>query len=261
MHKFTELNTADKIAVHWFEQNSFALKGKNGKIIFIDPFFPKERPADIYVHRISPLNEEELKPDLVLFTHDHLDHTNVETIKRISSFHPSAKFAGPKESIERITSESGIKNENCITLQAGDIFEIFEIKIHVFYSKPPNGDPKAKIKAPDTTHLGYVLEIDKRKLYFTGDCINTLAEQGDILNEIKKLNPEIAFIVTHPTEGEFPFFEGTVELARKLNLKKIVPAHYSCFVKRNFDPYQWAKLFEKEATEAIIIPHNSHILI
>ncbi|HOK05139.1 MAG TPA: MBL fold metallo-hydrolase [Victivallales bacterium] len=250
-----------KIAIHWFEQNSFAIKGKSGKIILIDPFFPESRPSEVYVYQTSPVNPKDLQVDFVLFTHDHLDHTHVETVKNIFATSKFAKFAGPPESINRITSKANIPAENCITITPNSKIEYLDVKIYSFYSKPPDGDKKANIPPPDTTHLGYVIKIDEKTLYFTGDCIRTLADHDEILTAIKKLKPQIGFVVTHPTEGEFPFFEDTVKLAEKLNLETIVPAHYSCFAKRNYDPLKFAEFFRNHKTKALIIPYNSHVLI
>lgn len=55
-----------------------------------------------------------------------------------------------------------------------------DIVVHAFYSKPPRGDPQAGIESPRVTHLGYVIEMEGLKLYFTGDAINDLAEQDGL---------------------------------------------------------------------------------
>jgi hypothetical protein len=45
-----------------------------------------------------------------------------------------------------------------------------------------------------------------------------------LLAAIRAHNPDIGLLTTHPTEGEFPFFAGSVELAIKLNLQAAIPA-------------------------------------
>ena len=46
MHPLVELKVPEgSIAVHWFEQSSFALKDPSGTIVQIDPYFPRERPC------------------------------------------------------------------------------------------------------------------------------------------------------------------------------------------------------------------------
>jgi L-ascorbate metabolism protein UlaG (beta-lactamase superfamily) len=132
--------------------------------------------------------------------------------------------------------------------------------VHSVYSKPPNGDPEAGIKPPDVTHLGYVIEVGKIILYFSGDEINTFPNINDLVDAVVDLHPEIGFITMHPTEGEFPFIDGSIRMSQRLRLKRVVPAHYSCFVKRDYDPKKWAEKFPSDGPQPLIIPHNSHII-
>ena len=68
--------------------------------------------------------------------------------------------------------------------------------------------------------------------------------------------PDIGFLTTHPNEGEFPYFDGSVKTALKLGLKAAVPAHYECFVKRTYDPQEWAAQFPADGPQTVIIPYN-----
>ena len=77
---------------------------------------------------------------------------------------------------------------------------------------------------------------------------------------IARLKPHIGFLTTHPTEGEFPFFDGSVLMATKIGLATAVPAHYQCFVKRNYDPEEWSAHFSGDRPERLIIPHNETVL-
>jgi len=90
------------VGIHWFEQNSYAIKDSHSVIVQIDPYFPHDRPADRFVHPEPPLDECELPTNYVLLTHDHLDHTSPETLTRIHRYWPGAKYVGPEESIKKI---------------------------------------------------------------------------------------------------------------------------------------------------------------
>ena len=91
-------------------------------------------------------------------------------------------------------------------------------------------------------------------------AINTLADHDELIAPIAALEPDIGFLTVHPTEGEFPFFDAGVLLAQKLGLETAVPSHYACFVKRTFDPQEWASLFPDGGPRPMIIPWNSHIV-
>jgi L-ascorbate metabolism protein UlaG (beta-lactamase superfamily) len=260
MHPFEKLNVPEgKIGIHWFGQNSFAIKNGDGMIIQIDPYFPKNRPGEKYIHTTSPLEEETLPTDFVLLTHDHGDHTCIESILRIHGAFPKARFIGPAESARRMKG-NGVQETVVTEISPGDTVSLNDLSVHAFRSKPKDGDPAHGIDPPDVRHLGYVIDTGIVRVYVSGDCISTLADMDDLLDPIAALKPEIGFLTTHPTEGEFPFFEGSVRMAVKLGLKTVVPAHYECFVKRTYVPKDWAAQFTDAGPAPLIIPYNDHIL-
>jgi L-ascorbate metabolism protein UlaG (beta-lactamase superfamily) len=173
---------------------------------------------------------------------------------------PRAKYVGPKESVAQILQETPVGVDLTITISAGQSLSLDGFQVHAFYSKPPDGDPGAGLQPPGVAHLGYVIDIEGIKLYVTGDAINNLADHDELLAPIAALEPDIGFLTTHPTEGEFPFFEGSISIAQKLGLKTAVPSHYDCFAQRTYDPQAWAALFPPGGPKPLIIPWNSHIL-
>ena len=79
MHPFEDIRVAaGTVGIHWFGQSSFALKDSQGTIVQVDPYFPRERPAERYVHPRPPLHEAALRTDFILLTHNHGDHTCIE---------------------------------------------------------------------------------------------------------------------------------------------------------------------------------------
>ena len=104
------------------------------------------------------------------------------------------------------------------------------------------------------THLGYVVETDGVRVYISGDPVNTFAEHEALLSPIRDLEPDIGLLTNHPSEGEFPFFAGSAKMASVLGLKAAVPAHYACFVARNYDPVEWAAGLQ--GVEPLVIPYN-----
>jgi L-ascorbate metabolism protein UlaG (beta-lactamase superfamily) len=261
MHSLVRLTVpSGAVALHWFEQSSFALKNSDGKIALIDPYFPHERPAERFIHPTPPVKETDLPADIVILTHDHSDHTHPETLRRVQAANPAVQMIGPVESIRRVVNEVGLPQAQTTVVAAGDTLTAAGFTLHVLYAKPPAGDPGAGIKPPDVTHLGYVIVSGDRRLYFTGDPINTFADHADLVGAVAALHPELGFMTTHPTEGEFPFFPGSVKMAQGIGLKHVVPVHRACFVKRNYDPHIWAGHFGPADPKPVIMPHNNHLL-
>jgi L-ascorbate metabolism protein UlaG (beta-lactamase superfamily) len=260
MHSFHSLKVPEgAVGIHWFGQSSFALKDAEGTIVQVDPYFPHDRPSDRYIHAEPPLDESTLPTDFVLLTHDHSDHTHPETCLRIHNVFPECRFVGSQESMDNL-AQNGIPEDKLTTIQVGQSVALDTMLAHVVWAKPPEGVPADNIKAPDVPHFGFVVEIRGVRVYISGDPINTFAEHDELIDPIKALNPDIGFLTTHPTEGEFPYFDGSVKMALKLGLKTAVPAHYQCFVKRNYDPQQWSEQFPADGPERLIIPYDDAVV-
>ena len=105
-----------------------------------------------------------------------------------------------------------------------------------------------------------MIEVGTVRVYVSGDPINTFSKYDELIRPIADLQPDIGFLTNHPSEGEFPFFDGSVDMALKLGLSAAVPTHYQCFTKRNYDPQEWAAQFPKDGPEPIIIPYNEAIV-
>ena len=237
MHPFTQHDVPDgAAAVHWFEQSSFAVRDAAGTLTLVDPYSPHDRPADRFIHAKPPMDEAEWPAHFVLLTHAHGDHTNPETLARLHAGTPDARYLGPQEAIDQLVEETPIAPAQCTAVSAGDRVQIGTMALNVVYAKPPDGDPNAGIEPPDTPHLGYVVEAGQHRLYFTGDPINTFAEHESLTAPVAALQPTVAFLTNHPTEGEFPYFDGCVRMATRCRVGIACPAHYACFVARNYDP-------------------------
>ena len=228
-------------------------------VVQLDPYFPRERPPERFIHNQPPLDETTLPTDHVLLTHNHRDHTWPESLMRIHGAFPECRFVGPTESMQNLR-EHGVPDALLTVVTASDVAELGTMRAHAVWAKPPVGTPEDGIPAPDVAHLGYVVEAGGLRIYVSGDPINTFAEHAELLSPIAALRPDIGFLTTHPTEGEFPYFDGSVKMAIALGLTTVVPSHYACFVKRDYDPKAWAAGFAGAGPATLIIPYNESVL-
>jgi len=256
MHPLAALRVpSGAVGIHWFGQSSFAFKDTAGTVIQVDPYFPRERPADRFMHAVAPLDEATLRTDYVLLTHNHSDHTWADSCLRIHRAFSHCVFVGPVESTDNLRA-AGVAADRLVTVSVGDAAALGSSAAHVVYAKPPQGAPADGIKPPDVQHFGYVVDTGDVRLYVSGDPINTFANYPDLTGPVAALRPHIGFFTTHPNEGEFPFFEGSVKMAQAVDVQTAVPAHYQCFVKRNYDPHAWVAAFPADGPELMIIPYN-----
>ena len=246
------------VGIHWFGQSSFALKSDRGRVLLTDPYFPRERPPEKFVRPLPPVQEAVLPGDLVLLTHDHSDHTCIESLERLRASLPAISIVGPPESIAHMT-RSGFDPMGLVSIEAGRMVEAEGYRIHAVLSKLPQGSPERGIQPPNCLHLGYVIETSGGRIYLTGDPQNDFADVDALVDPVAALAPDLGLLTTHPSEGEFPFFEGSAKLARRLGLKAAIPAHYETFVKRTYDPVAWAGALGAGLLK-IIIPYNGFCL-
>jgi L-ascorbate metabolism protein UlaG (beta-lactamase superfamily) len=83
----------------------------------------------------------------------------------------------------------------------------------------------------------------------------------ELVDPVRRLKPTIGFLTCHPTEGEFPFIDGCARMASRIGLKIAFPAHYGCFVKRTFDPNEWAARVHQEGVDARVIGYNHGVMV
>lgn len=258
MHPFEDLQVPENgVGIHWFGQSSFGLKNAAGAIVQVDPYYPRDRPAERFLHTRAPLHEASLRTDAVLLTHDHGDHTCMESIKRLFGAYPEVRFIGPAESAERMR-QGGIPTASITEIAAGGTADSGGMTAHAVWSKPPAGDPDSGIEPASVQHLGFVVDTGAVRVYISGDPINTFAEHESLLEPIRTLTPHIGLLTTHPDEGEFPFFDGSARIAAALGLQAAVPSHYQCFVTRDYDPRAWAQGLP-DSVKALLIPYNQAV--
>src|SRR4029077_9092963 len=106
-------------ALSWFGQASFAARG-GGTTVLLDPFLS---PYDGRLHD-SPLAPGEcVGIDVVLCSHEHVDHLDVPSIDPIATASPGAVFVVPSPIVDMVT-EAGVPPDRVVGMQPGGSMEI-----------------------------------------------------------------------------------------------------------------------------------------
>jgi L-ascorbate metabolism protein UlaG (beta-lactamase superfamily) len=262
LHPFFQLTIPPgKVALHWFGQASFALKDSAGTIIQVDPYFPLHRPKDKFIHPEAPLDETTLPSHFILVTHDHGDHNCLESQQRFLAANQGIRFFVTRESQARMLT-GRIPDSLITVVSGGDSFQLGTMRGHAVFSKPPVGCPERAIPPPDIEHLSFIVQSADATVFFSGDPINCLSEHKELIDAVSSYQPDIAILSTHPNEGEFPDFHGTVRVARQLGCRIVIPSHYQCFVQRTYDPSELASFFNRPSDpRPLIIPYNQHVIL
>lgn len=144
--------------IKWLGNASFLIK-TSGKKIYIDPY-------------VGDYSE---KADLVLITHSHSDHCDLDKLSMIRE---------PETMI--LTSEAcaeGIPEGNVVTMSPGEKKDLDGLVIHAvesynFKRFRPSGVPYH----PKGTQIGFIVESEGKRVYHAGDSdfIPSMKELGEI---------------------------------------------------------------------------------
>lgn len=238
---------SSEIAIFWLGQNSYILKNSEGTTLAIDPYLSRDEGYH-YVHPELPMKPEELKVNYIFCTHDHLDHTDPEALPIIAKNSLNTLFIGSQESCNHLI-QLGVNEDRVKALKAGVPYSLRGLKITAYYSVPP--------EEADTTHFGYILEIEGVKIYNMGDTYQSVVENPErILDPIIKEHPDIAML---PIIGDTPERkpEDAFLFAKLIKPKVVIPSHYGCFSDRTIDPQRFVQLFKDEPKiKPIVIPYK-----
>ena len=85
------------LGIWWLGQAGFAFKTPAGKVIYLDPYLSDAVERLFGFKRLSPpaIAAEEVRADLVLITHEHADHLDIDALPLIARNNPACRFAAP----------------------------------------------------------------------------------------------------------------------------------------------------------------------
>jgi L-ascorbate metabolism protein UlaG (beta-lactamase superfamily) len=181
---------------------SFKIKGKDC-IIYIDPY--------------QITNSE--TANIILITHSHFDHCSPDDIDMING--PKTLIICPSDCEHRLMG-------NIKVIRPYGKIEHNEIKIEAVPAYNINNSFHPKSNG----WLGYVVEIDGKKIYHAGDT--------DLIPEMKELkNIDYALL---PVGGKYTMTaEEAANAANLINPKIAVPMHYGSIIGSPSDAETFAK--------------------
>ena len=160
--------TEEQLGLFYLGQEGFIFKFR-GKYFCIDPFLTGGvRGVDEFGFRefAPPIKPEDLDfLDVVMCTHDHLDHTDPRTVAGIASVNTHVKFIIPAPFVDNVV-KYGVPREQIIPARDGDTFEFDEVKV---FCLPSAHEELHQDENGDYCEMGYRVDFDGIKIYHCGD--------------------------------------------------------------------------------------------
>ncbi len=198
--------------ITWLGQAGFLLE-KGEKRILIDPYLSDScAQVNPESYRRTPLNEAylKIKPDVILLTHEHADHTDLQTLSHYLLGQDSVLVLAPANAWNKARALGS--NNNYVQFCPGTSWTFEGI---TFTAVPAQHS--------DPTGIGVIVDKGQKKFYFTGD---TLYHE-----EIFSHLPEELYAVFLPINGKGNNMnpEDAVRFAARTKAKYSVPIHFGMF--------------------------------
>ena len=227
---------AGSLAIFWLGQAGFLFKTPEGKVLCLDPYLTDsvERLAGFRRIMASVMAPEDLRADVMLITHHHEDHLDVDALPVISR-RTAARFVAPAESVKRLR-DLGVPRERITEVRPGSTTDLGCAQVRTVFADHGT-------LAPDA--VGFVLDFGFVRVYITGDT----AYRPESMTEAIQLRPQIIIPVINGAYGNLGS-EDAAALSRDTGARVAIPCHFWTFIEHGGDPAGFLKACREIAPSA-----------
>lgn len=211
--------------IMWLGQGGYLVKTAHGSFA-VDPFCGEAKGNGKRLYpTFIPKGSEHV--DMVLTTHDHWDHFDPETYR---DYIIPDVIVGPGSCMDAL-KKSGLPQEG-ILLSRGNVLNRSGFKITATTAD----------HTPDS--IGYLVEFEECKLYFTGDTLFTTK----LLTDNYGMRPDVTFICINGKLGNMGYSEAAA-YCKIIETKVAVPNHYDMMLHNTENPKEFTDSMEQTAPE------------
>lgn len=199
----------------------------NGTIkIMVDPYLSDScGKANPTKHRRMPVDESifDVKPDVILITHDHLDHLDPETVERfLADTSKSIIVMAPEAPFRKLVQYKN--GHNYVRLSPHSVWSAGGV---TFYS--------VKAEHSDPTAAGFILDDGMKTYYVSGDTLYNYDVIDDVLDLVDS-GVDYAFLPINGV-GNNMNAKDAADFAYEIGAKCGVPVHWGLF--DDIDPHDF----------------------
>ena len=226
---------------YWLGQAGFLFETAGGSSIMVDPYMSDsaERSSGSGCRRLVPVDESFLKaPDVLILTHDHIDHMDFDTIDALVQ-------AGGDKKIKMLLPKSALSPMRQRYAGRAD-FYIFvpgtEISLDdVLYRSVPAAHS-------DFDAIGVIISADGKRVYHTGDTLYSRAIFGSIDEPIDLL------ITVINGKGNNMNAVDAARFTKRISPAAVLPMHWDMFPDFSADPAEFAAQLGGDCKIKILMP-------
>ncbi|MEA4824767.1 MAG: MBL fold metallo-hydrolase [Clostridiaceae bacterium] len=225
----------NRVAVFYLGQAGFVFKTPDGVLTVVDPYLTNCCERFFGFKRLMPfmLDPTELSFDVVLATHAHYDHFDIDAMPALLSSERTRLIAA--EDCRELCVRLGLDPSRITYLQRYDTFDCCGIRIEAVPCDHGELAPYA---------VGILLSFPGKKVYITGDT----AFRSDIFE-----NPALhdADLLILPINGMFGNMNESeaASAARLLTPKITIPCHFWNFAEHGGNPSLFIRYMKETAPD------------
>ncbi|MEJ8735463.1 MBL fold metallo-hydrolase [Mediterraneibacter sp. ICN-202921] len=222
------------LQIMWLGQAGFLFKNSKQKVLAVDIYLSDLAMKKDGNKRLTPavISKEELKADIVLASHSHTDHLDLDSLPEILKGETKIYCS---ESCVELCLQSDIPAEKIQIMKEGKEIEDAGYKVRAVFAD--HGDT-------DLDAVGFLIESEGIRIYFTGDT----SYQSE---RMKKAFKEKVHILIAPINGEYGNMNecDTAMLAKQSGADLTIPCHFWTFSRHQGNPYLFETAMRMTAPE------------
>jgi L-ascorbate metabolism protein UlaG (beta-lactamase superfamily) len=257
LERVNELTPSEgSVGVAWVGQSGFVVRG-GGVTALVDPFLS---PYEGRRYESSIVPDAASGVDLVLCTHEHVDHFDAGSAPAIARASPQAVFVVPTPIVDMVT-EVGIAPDRVVGIQPEDPVTIAGVAVRAVPAM--HGVTMADaygfgevLSDGLIRFLGYVFDLGGVRLYHAGDTIHYPGMQ----DRLRELAIDVAML---PINGRDPEREArdivgnlsereAAWLAAEIGAEVLLPMHYDLFSHNRGYPAHVVESVERDGLKAAV---------
>ncbi|TCC96471.1 MBL fold metallo-hydrolase [Pedobacter hiemivivus] len=232
--------------IKWIGQSGYILDAAGIRLV-IDPYLSNSIEEIQGLKRMVPVPVaiEDLHPDYIYCTHNHLDHFDPQTILSILELYPMCKIIGPISVIEH-AKRLKINGRNMVLIQQYESLELGGLKLTAtpaFHSDPFS--------------TGLLINDKQHTIYFSGDT-EYVPELAGLITKMSGAKLDLFFVCINGKLGNMNA-EDAVRFSLDLNSEIVIPNHYGMFAENTADPSYFAFLCSAQGLNTKIMRIDTSI--
>lgn len=237
-------------------QASFVVRSGD-LILLTDPFFSPHPGRLVF----PPFTAQEAAGvDVVLCTHEHIDHFDPDAIRSIATASPEARFVAPRPIVPMFT-DLGIRVDRVIGAQPGEPVDLDGLTVHPVPASHGVHPADAYNFGQELSdglyrYLGYVLDAGAR-LYHAGDTVHYEGME----TWLRDVQVDVALLPINgrSVEREAEDIVGNLDheeaalLAAAVGVDVVIPMHYDMFAANLGNPEKVVDVVRRESLDVTVV--------